>query len=89
MESDTYQEEVEERLNIYSEFPFLKYIKGRLVSYVNPETKKIYVGHVAMFYLDTGKLRVDWDNGATTYHDFKKGSKWIFHAVKKNLGNTV
>ena len=84
MESESSQGKGEdERYRIYREFPFLKYIKGRLVSYINPETKKVYVGHVAMFYRDTKKLRIDWDNGATTYHDFGDDSKWVFHIAHK------
>ena len=85
MESDLNQDKgkVRKEKILYKEFPFLYYIKGRLVSYIHPETKKVYVGHVAMYYCDTGKIRIDWDNGAITYHDFKKDSKWIFHKVNK------
>lgn len=85
MESNTDQDQgkVQEKNRIYNQFPFLHYIKGRLVSYIDPETKKTYVGHVAMYYKDTGKLRIDWDNGATTYHDFEEDSKWIFHVARR------
>lgn len=80
MESNTSQEQ--ERPKIFDRFPFLKYIKGRLVDYVDVETGRRYTGHVEMYYRDTGKIRIGWDNGATTFHDFEKDSKWIFQVVK-------
>lgn len=84
MESESNQNTGEEKHRLYREFPFLHYLKGRLIDYVNPETKKRYTGHVAMFYKDTGKVRIDWDNGATTFHDFKEDSKWILRLSKEN-----
>ena len=91
MESDSNQDQgtVTKKKNerIIDKYPFLGDIKKRLVSYVNPETKKVYVGHVAMFYKDTKRLRIDWDNGATTFHDFgTEDSKWLFHLVKRDNG---
>lgn len=79
MESNSDQER--KNKTIYEVFPFLFYIKSRLVSYVNPKTKKRYRGHVAMFYNDTKKIRIDWENGARTSHNFTEDSKWIFHLV--------
>jgi hypothetical protein len=91
MESDLGQDQDQGQQNkkvvkIFDRFPFLEYIKGRLVSYIEPETKKQYVGHVAMYYRDTGRIRIDWDNGATTYHDFTtQDSKWLFHPVVRKV----
>lgn len=84
MESNTDQK-VEKKvvLPLFERFPFLEYIKGRLVDYVDEETKRRYTGHVAMYYKDTGRVRIDWDNGATTFHDFTKDSKWLFQVVKR------
>lgn len=76
MESNLDREQ--KKKSLLDEFPFLKEIKGRLVSFIDPETKKRYVGHVAIYYKDTGRIRIDWDNGATTKHDFSVDSKWVF-----------
>ena len=81
MESESSQGN--EKDKIYKTFPFLHYVKGRLVDYVDTETKRRYTGHVAMYYKDSGKIRIDWDNGATTYHNFKRDSCWLFKTVNK------
>jgi len=62
-------------------------LKERLVDYVDPITKERWTGHVAMYYKDTGRIRIDWDNGATTYHDFTSDSKWILKVAIKNKGD--
>lgn len=69
--------------SMYDSFPFLKYIKGKLIDYVDPETKTRWTGHVAMYYKDTNRIRIDWENGATTYHNFSDDSAWIFKPVHK------
>lgn len=82
MESNMNQEQGNKK-TFNDSHPFLHYLKGRLVDYVDPITKKRWTGHVAMFYKDTKRVRIDWDNGATTYHDFSVDSKWIFKTVKE------
>jgi hypothetical protein len=89
MELNLHHAQGKEKNKIYKKFPFLHYVKGRLVDYVDPETKERYIGHVAMYYKDTGKIRIDWDNGAMTFHDFKKDSKWVFHQLSLKKETTV
>lgn len=86
MESNTHQESGE-RKKFAETHQFIQYLKGRLVDYVDPVTKERWTGHVAMYYKDTGRIRIDWDNGATTYHDFTVDSRWIFKTVKKGDGD--
>lgn len=82
MESNTHQEQGNKK-TFNDDYPFIHYLKGRLVDYVDPITKKRWTGHVAMFYKDTKRIRIDWDNGATTYHDFSVDSKWIFNVKER------
>jgi len=91
MESESNQDLEKEIVKdeLFIKFPFLKYIKGRLISHVDPETKKRRVGHVAMYYYNTQRLRIDWEDGLTTYHDFAKDTKWIFHPVLKKKSDNM
>lgn len=68
---------------LFETFPFIHYLKGRLIDAIDEETGERWTGHVAMFYRDTGRIRIDWDNGATTYHQLGEDSMWLFKLAKK------
>lgn len=75
--------EKEKNQTLYEEFPFLLHVKSRLVSWVCPDTGRKYTGHVAMYYKDSGRIRIDWDNGATTYNNFTTDSRWVFKLARR------
>jgi len=73
----------EQKKTLFEQFPFLLYLKGRLISYVDKETGRHYTGHVAMYYHDTQRIRIDWCNGLTDYYKMGKDAVWLFNNIKK------
>ena len=81
MEQNSNQER--RKKTLFEKFPFLLCLKSRLITYVDKETGKRYTGHVAMYYWDTGKIRIDWSTGWTDYYLIGDDAVWLFKTPHK------
>jgi len=81
MEQNSDQEQ--KKATLFERFPFLLYLKGRLISYVDKETGRRYTGHVAMYYQDTKRIRIDWCNGCSTTLRMGQDAVWLFKVKHK------